>query len=133
MGRLISNAIRHSEKDSTIRISVSYSTKIIGFVTFSVIDSGPGVSESAKKNLFKPVVQILPVDLLRGKESGMGLAICTDIVALHEGSMGYESTFSNETGGDGSVDSGGRGRGSEFFFNILFKVCHETESDVEEE
>ena len=132
MGRLISNAIRHSEKDSTIRISVSYSTKIIGFVTFSVIDSGPGVSESAKKNLFKPVVQILPVDLLRGKESGMGLAICTDIVALHEGSMGYESTFSNETGGDGSVDSG-RGRGSEFFFNILFKVCHETESDVEEE
>ena len=80
LSRLIGNAIRHSEKDSTIRISVTYSTKIDGFVTFSVVDSGPGISESAKKNLFKPVVQILPVDLLRGKESGMGLAICTDML-----------------------------------------------------
>ena len=127
LSRLIGNAIRHSEKDSTIKISVTYSTKIDGFVTFSVVDSGPGISESAKKNLFKPVVQILPVDLLRGKESGMGLAICTDIVALHEGSMGYESAFLTETGKDGGD------RGSKFFFNILFKVCLETENDSEDE
>lgn len=124
---MISNAIRHSHKNSTININISYHTKIDGFVTFSVKNFGVGLSERAKKNLFKSVVQILPVDLLRGKESGMGLAICNDIVSLHKGTMGYSTGVSSEDN-DMSTDTG---TGTEFFFSILFEICEELISNNE--
>ena len=121
LGRLISNAIQNVDGNGTISVSVSWSTKIEGYVTFSVKDSGAGITEAAQKNLFKPVVQIKPDDLLQGQDSGLGLAICMDIVTLHGGTIGCVSSPWIR-----GVENTG---GSELFFNIKFEASKEEDDD----
>ena len=122
---MISNAIQNveGESDAKISVSISYSTMIEGYVTFSVTDSGVEMTEAVKKNLFKPVAQISPDDLMQGNDSGLGLAICMDIVSLHGGTIGCESPLKVTSVGEES--SGG----NELFFNIKFEVSVEEDDD----
>ena len=54
----------------------------------------------------------------------MDLAVCTDIVTLHGGTIGCVSVPRK-----GKPGEGGQEGGSEFFFNIKFEVSQEGDDD----
>ncbi len=96
---LLDNAIKFSNQDSTITISVN--TKL-SKVFVSVKDTGIGIPKDAQKKVFE---RFYKTDISRGKDkrgTGLGLAIVKDIIDAHgenitlvstEG-VGTEFTFS---------------------------------------
>lgn len=85
---IISNAIKYSYPDSTIKITLSCKPDAW---TLSVADHGIGISKKDKKMLFR--------EFYRGKNavnsniagSGIGLAMVKRLVELHEGTITLES------------------------------------------
>lgn len=85
---VISNAIKYSDKDSTIDIYTNQSKDI---VTLSVKDSGIGMTESIKTELLtKNHLESRP-GTLNEKGSGFGLTVCIDLLELAGGSLQIES------------------------------------------
>jgi two-component system, LuxR family, sensor kinase FixL len=54
-----------------------------GYVSFSVIDRGSGVSEESQQQLFRPFFTT------KSNGMGVGLSICQSIVQTHAGEIGY--------------------------------------------
>jgi len=54
-------------------------------VRISVIDNGPGLPDDIKGRLFRPFVSTKKTGM------GMGLSICHDIVAAHDGRLWAEA------------------------------------------
>ena len=119
---MVQGALSVSRKSDEVSLTVSYGTKIPDYVTFTIRDSGRKISPAAQKNLFKSVSDIKPEDLMLGKASNMGLSICTDIVKMHKGSIGYEAA---PTTSWASADN----EWEEFFFSIAFEECEEADID----
>ena len=71
-------------------------------LTFSVIDSGPGIPEDQKEDLFVPFVRGKTPSTQRG--SGLGLAICRELTEMMGGRIWVESK---------------EGAGSQFHFTCL--------------
>jgi PAS domain S-box-containing protein len=99
---LISNAIKYSFKESFIQITLSFRENDL---LFSVKDSGTGISDEVKENLFK----ISNIESSLGtngeKGTGLGLIICADFIAKHGGRIWVESELN---------------KGSQFFFNLPY-------------
>ena len=98
-------------------VSVAFGTRVNNQISFSV--RGPalsGISLDQQRTMFKHVSQISLEKLGNGMSSGIGLAICTDIVELHGGTIGCEPLS---------------GAGAEFFINLPLEVCNDEEEDVE--
>ena len=117
LANLISNAIKFSSSNSTITIKVKLQPgKDIPqeniLIYFSVIDQGEGITVDTQKKLFIPYSQIKPRELQQGGGTGIGLAICKEIISLHGGEIGVHSKHKSED----PVN-----HGSEFFFTILFE------------
>jgi two-component system, LuxR family, sensor kinase FixL len=55
-----------------------------GMVRISVVDNGPGLSEEVKERLFQPFVSTKKTGM------GVGLSICQNIVAAHDGRLWAE-------------------------------------------
>jgi signal transduction histidine kinase len=93
LANLLSNAIKFSPSESTIQIVVKRESMknihLPGKVTinFSVIDEGVGISIEDQKSLFLPYSQIRPGELQQGRGTGVGLAICREIILLHNGEV----------------------------------------------
>ena len=60
-------------------------------VSFSVSDSGPGISSERLKEIFKPFVTT------KEKGTGLGLKICADIVKAHGGAIDVDSELGRGT------------------------------------
>lgn len=83
---LLENSARHTPPDSAITLSVSTEG---GRVAVSVADTGNGVSEKIRANLFERFVT-QNEDIVDGRMGlGLGLAICKTIVEAHGGSIRY--------------------------------------------
>ena len=121
VANFLSNAVKFSPHKGLVYLNVSYGVRSPGWVTFSVVDEGPGISLQDQKNLFVPYVQIRPGELQRGKGTGVGLAICKEIVALHNGDIGCNSPVKSPPFQEG------KGCGSEFYFSILFESFSDDE------
>ena len=67
MNIFLSNAIKFSDNNSKICISVSYETKMKHGITFAVRDQGPGISIKNKFSLFQPFTHVRPGELHKGK------------------------------------------------------------------
>jgi signal transduction histidine kinase len=101
---LLSNALRHTERDGQVTIEAS---ERVGRVLFSVRDTGEGIAAEALPGLFSRFVQI------RGKSGGtsLGLALVKRLVEAQGGQVSVESregegstfTFSLPAGGPASV------------------------------
>ena len=119
---LLSNALKFSPDNSCIEITVEGlnchssirerdgSVAMVNIVV-SIKDEGCGISPANKRRLFDSFVQIRPDQLQHGQGSGLGLSLCKQIVALHGGTIGVEST---------------EGQGSTFSFCIPFAVCNDS-------
>jgi len=62
LSRLVNNAIKYSQPNGRILLTVSVNTKMKGFVTFSVKDFGKGISEKIQSQLFIGVSELLSQD-----------------------------------------------------------------------
>jgi len=98
MSNLLSNAIKFSPMNGTIRVNVRAAPAVATAtespftdVTVSISDEGPGISAENQEKLFSGFFQVRPDQLQQGKGSGLGLALCKEIVTLHGGTIGVES------------------------------------------
>lgn len=86
---LIDNSIKYSNENGIVKISASAQGKN---VVFTVQDSGIGISEKDRKNVFEPFYK---VDKSRTKTKtdgyGLGLAIVKDIVNANHGTINLSS------------------------------------------
>ena len=62
-----------------------------GYLRFSVLDNGPGISEAEQRLLFLPFSQIKAGARQKGGGTGLGLSICKKIVELCGGRVGVHS------------------------------------------
>lgn len=85
---LIVNAIKFTEKSGKIEI---YSLPVDEFIEVSVSDSGIGVDEKIKANLFKSDFNESTPGTANEKGSGLGLAICKRFVERHQGKIWVEN------------------------------------------
>jgi signal transduction histidine kinase len=85
LSNLLGNAIQFSPSGGKIEVQARCED---GHVTFSVLDSGPGVPEHFRDRIFERRWQADPA---RSPGIGMGLAIVKDIVKEHQGKLWVES------------------------------------------
>lgn len=97
---LITNAIKFSPRNSTIKLSVEEHD---GVVEFRVADQGPGIPADQKSLIFEKFRQSRAHSNVAIKSSGLGLAIVRAIVEAHGGTLGVDSEV---------------GKGSTFWFKL---------------
>lgn len=90
---LISNALAHTRNDASVKVSVGPKDDK---VFFFVEDNGGGLSEEAKKDLFKDFSTFASEKKDRYQGNGLGLSICASIVKAHNGTI---EGHNNENGG----------------------------------
>ncbi len=86
INNLISNAIKFSPANGSIKINVSASNE---FSTFSVEDSGTGIEADQLKSIFEPFTQAASNEIRLG--TGLGLSIVKYFVNAQGGSTWAES------------------------------------------
>lgn len=84
----MSNAIKFSEKDSSIEIYVSREGD---FAKISVQDHGRGISEENQKKLFKVESNYTTYGTANEEGSGLGLLLCKDFAIKNGGDLLLES------------------------------------------
>ena len=116
----ISNAIKFSKANSTIIVRLLLKDKFSkvrhtrsttihnNILRVEVIDTGAGISKENISKLFGYFVQVEAKRLQGGKGSGIGLWLSKQIVELHGGIVGVEST--------------GEGNGSCFYFELPYET-----------
>lgn len=89
---LIGNAIKFTDEGSvTLNVSAKNLDDNRQEVTFSVKDTGIGISEEALLQLFKPFTQVNTTALRKYGGTGLGLSICKKLVELMNGRIWAES------------------------------------------
>ncbi|MGL4570613.1 MAG: ATP-binding protein [Clostridium sp.] len=99
---LLGNAIRYISKDGTGFIEIS-AKEFNNNMLVSISDNGKGISEDNQKRIFEKFVQLKDKNDEESGSSGLGLAICKEIVKAHCGEIWVDSTL---------------GEGSKFFFTL---------------
>jgi len=89
---LVSNALKFAPPESTVTISVQ---QVNSGLRWEVRDSGPGVEVSLQKRLFRPFSKGENQPTSQLGSTGLGLAICKQIVELHGGQIGVDSDGQN--------------------------------------
>ena len=93
---LIDNALSFSPAGGTIRLGLAIKDK---FVTLKVEDEGPGLPEGAEAKIFKRFYSERPEQEAFGCHSGLGLAICKQVIEAHGGRIVAENRY----GDDGEI------------------------------
>lgn len=89
---LIGNAIKFTDEGYVkLHISAIQAQRNIQLVTFSVKDTGIGISEEALSQLFKPFSQVNNTALRKYGGTGLGLSICKKLVEMMNGGIWVES------------------------------------------
>jgi signal transduction histidine kinase len=89
---LLSNALKFSPKQSKILIQTQ---KKASRVRVEVIDFGTGIPKEFQPQIFQKFTQADSSASRHAQGSGLGLAICRSLIALHDGTIGFEPNNSN--------------------------------------
>lgn len=85
---LVSNAMKFTPKGGAVTVSVKVEDDQC---KFSVTDTGVGISEKEISSILDPDTTITTPGTNNEKGTGLGLVICTEMVAMHNGNMDIES------------------------------------------
>ncbi len=104
LGNLVGNAVKFTQRGG-VRLQVRAAPVVGGQVqvSFSVEDTGPGLSSDVTQSLFVPFTQADASTTRHFGGTGLGLSICQRLVGLMGGQLSLESEL---------------GRGSRFFFTV---------------
>ncbi|MCG5535729.1 ATP-binding protein [Ectothiorhodospira mobilis] len=91
---LISNAIKYNRSGGWVQVLQEFTGS--DAVRVQVRDTGPGIPEGLRQELFKPFSRLHEQTHPGSEGTGIGLAICQRLVGLMQGDMGYEAM---ESGG----------------------------------
>lgn len=116
LANLLSNAIKFSPQGGEVTLAVE-TTK--SKVSISVIDSGPGIANAFRKQIFQRFAQADASDSRAKEGTGLGLAITRELVEHMGGRIDFESS---------------EGNGSRFFFELpLVQAAEEISGQLEDE
>lgn len=104
---LLSNALKFSPAGGTVRIAAE---SLNGYARVSVHDDGLGIPADQQGSLFTKFFRVDTSDTRRIGGTGLGLALCREIVEAHAGEIGFESV---------------EGSGSTFWFTVPAGVKRE--------
>ena len=92
LSNLLSNAIKYTDTGEVVlRVALEEESNKRLIISFTVSDTGTGISEEAQKNLFKPFTQA-ETEFNRGSSgTGLGLTICQSLSTLMGGSLNFKS------------------------------------------
>jgi len=112
VNNLISNAVKfthqgHITLKTTFVAQMPGSSEIL--IKIEVIDTGLGIHDEMQEKLFVPFSRNDENDTRLYEGTGLGLSICRELVSMHGGEIGVESTF---------------GKGSNFWFTFLAGVSN---------
>lgn len=85
---LVSNAIKHTERDGHVRVVISGSTRLL---RIEIQDEGPGVPPEQRERIFEVYTTRATSVLPRFESSGVGLAFCRLAVEAHGGTIRVDS------------------------------------------
>ena len=89
---LIGNAIKFTDEGSvSVDVAIKQLSADMQEVTFSIKDTGIGISDEALSQLFKPFTQVNTTALRKYGGTGLGLSICKKLVELMNGKIRAES------------------------------------------
>jgi signal transduction histidine kinase len=88
VANLLSNALKYSPPGSTVTVELHRGK---GTWAFSVQDQGPGIPENERDKLFKDFGRLSVKTTGGEKSTGLGLAICRNIVEAHRGTITAEN------------------------------------------
>ena len=115
---LVGNAIKFTEKgEVVIMVYRSGATNDRSTISFEVRDSGIGIADEQKENLFQAFTQADTSTTRKYGGTGLGLSICRRLVGMMGGEISVESTL---------------GQGSVFKFTINVAHRDETLSETED-
>ena len=104
---LISNAVKFTEQDGNIKVSIKDKIK---YIEISVQDDGIGIEEEKLKLIFERFGQINKSFVRNREGSGIGLSLVKSFVEMHEGNIEAKSK---------------NGQGSKFIIKLPVKVIQE--------
>jgi len=96
ISNLLSNASQYTHENGAIRVTIKPSTDI-GFVEFSVEDSGIGIPPEEQQKLFGRFYRATNANDARPSGTGLGLYIVHSLVELHGGRIWLESVLGEGT------------------------------------
>ena len=102
IANLIGNALRYIKTDNTGIIEIK-TREVNNTMLVSICDNGEGIAEEYQKLIFEKFIQIKDKNGETTGSSGLGLAICKEIVKAHGGEIWVDSTV---------------GEGSTFYFTL---------------
>ena len=88
VGNLIDNAVKYSKEGDSIQVKLNTNED---YVFLEVNDTGAGIAQEERKNIFKKFYRIGREETRRAKGTGLGLYIVAKILELHHGSVTVEN------------------------------------------
>lgn len=120
VAKLLFNAIRFSKKRGKVSITVrspgepyhcdvenhdakdpnvtEYTQALVRDYIIEVRDEGPGMTDEMKENIFNPYTKMRAGNIDGvGRGTGLGLAVCKEIIKLHKGALNCDSVMGKGT------------------------------------